>query len=238
MSNKLNLVMVEDSDYAAAEIADILLKFGKENDVDFEITRARNAEELLENYSPKYDICLMDIELPGMDGMSAAKRLRAFDANIVIIFVTNMRQYAIAGYEVGALNYILKPVNYNSFSVTMKRAIKCTEKSKPVFLTAKVEGGVRLIDSREVIYIDIMNHDVIIHMQDEDVGTYGTLSALEKQLLSCGFARCSACALVNLKYVKSVIKDDIHTTRDIVHISRRYRAQFMRSLTVYLGELK
>lgn len=238
MSGRVNVVIVEDSDYSAAELTEMLLKFGRENLISFDISRVRSAEELLEHYSPKYDICFMDIELPGRDGMSAARRLRLFDPNIVLIFVTNIRQYAIAGYEVGALNYILKPVNYNSFVVTMKRAIKCTAKSKSVYINVKVEGGVRLIDSNDVVYIDIMNHDLIIHMREEEVGTYGTLSAMEKQLSSAGFVRCSACALVNLKYVKSVRKDDIYTKTDIVHISRRYRAQFMQALNLYLGELK
>lgn len=238
MSRKFNVVIVEDDGGAAAELKAVLHRFGAENGVLFDITHMSSAEELLENYTPKYDICFMDIELPGKDGMAAAGKLRMFDTNIVLIFVTNMRQYAIAGYEVGALNYILKPVNYNSLSVTMRRAIESAEKSDAVLLTAKVEGGVRLIDSREVTYIDVMSHDVILHLANENVGTYGTLSAFEKQLAGSSFARCSACALVNLKYVRRVVKDDIYINGDIVHISRRYRNNFMQALTVFLGEWK
>ena len=213
MSRKFNVVIVEDDDGAAAELNDVLLRFGAENGVAFDVTRERNSEDFLENYTPKYDICFMDIELPGKNGMEAAKKLRRFDANIVIIFVTNMRQYAIAGYEVGALNYILKPVKYNSFSVTMRRAVESAKNADAVLLTAKTDGGIRLIDSRDVAYIDVMKHDVLIHLADENVNTYGTLSAFEKSLAGSGFARCSACALINLKYIDRVVKDDIHENR-------------------------
>ena len=102
--HKFKIVLVEDNDSAAAWLTDLINRFGQENDAVFDIVRCVNAEELLENYTPRYDICFMDIELPGKDGMSAARRLRAFDEGIVLIFVTNMHQYAISGYEVGALN--------------------------------------------------------------------------------------------------------------------------------------
>lgn len=238
MVREFSVVIVEDNDCAAVSLADLLTRFGKENNIDFIIDRVRSAEKLLENYTPHYDICFMDIELPGKDGMSAAKRLRMYDSNIVLIFVTNMRQYAIAGYEVGALNYLIKPVNYNGLSSTMRRAIKIIEKSRPVCLSIKVEGGIRVIDSTDIMYIDVMNHDVIIHLNDESIGTYGTLSAFEKQLQGSGFARCSACTLVNMKYVRSVIRDDVCLKDDVIHISRKYKAGFMKELTVYLGEMK
>ena len=86
MSRKFNVAIVEDDGGAAAELKAVLHRFGAENGVLFDITHVSSAEELLENYTPKYDICFMDIELPGKDGMAAAGKLRMFDTNIVLIF--------------------------------------------------------------------------------------------------------------------------------------------------------
>ena len=80
-----------------------------------------DGDEITEGYRPNYDIILMDIEMCFMNGMTAAQEIRKLDPEVVIIFITNMVQYAIQGYAVGALDYILKPVNYEEFGSCIDR---------------------------------------------------------------------------------------------------------------------
>ena len=74
------------------------------------------ADDFLDGYDRSFDLVCMDIDMPGTDGMSAAQRLRQMDADVPLVFVTNMAQMAIHGYAVHALDFILKPINYYSFS--------------------------------------------------------------------------------------------------------------------------
>lgn len=97
-------------------------------------------------YNGDYDIILMDIEMPGTNGMDAAEQIRKRDAQVVIMFITNMAHYAIKGYEVGALDFVLKPIQYLNFANKMDRAMQLVENrgSKPV-MTRREPASKRLI---------------------------------------------------------------------------------------------
>ena len=84
------------------------------------IVEFAGADDFLDGYDRSFDLVCMDIDMPGTDGMSAAQRLRQMDADVPLVFVTNMAQMAIHGYAVHALDFILKPINYYSFSIKMR----------------------------------------------------------------------------------------------------------------------
>ena len=87
-----------------------------------------DGDQIVHKYKSQYDIILMDVEMKFMDGMSAAEEIRKADTEVVIIFITNMAQYAIRGYAVDALDYVLKPVSYFAFSQRLNRAISRMKK--------------------------------------------------------------------------------------------------------------
>ena len=107
----IRVAVIEDDRRSLAHIKDLLRHFEEENACRFEIAEFRDGDEIVENYRADYDFLLMDIELPLLSGMSAAEEIRKRDADVGIIFVTNSTQYAIRGYRVGALDYLVKPVD-------------------------------------------------------------------------------------------------------------------------------
>ena len=123
MRKEYRVVIVEDEVVYLDALKDMLSSYEKEKEVAFNITAYRDIETFLAEYRKCYDIVFMDIELPGMNGMDGARRLREADSSVVLIFVTNMAQFAVQGYEVNALDYILKPVTYKNFSVKLDRAL-------------------------------------------------------------------------------------------------------------------
>ena len=106
------IAIVEDEDACARLLEDYIRRYGETAGDAFRTDRFPNGLEFIENYRPVYDVILMDIRMPLVDGMEAARRLRAQDEETALIFVTNMAQYAIKGYEVQALDFMLKPVQY------------------------------------------------------------------------------------------------------------------------------
>lgn len=119
----INVAIVEDEDCAANNLSEYLNTFGRQNNTEIKAERFRDAISLLTGYSGKFDIVFMDIELPEMNGMDAAKKLREIDMSVTLVFVTNMAQYAVKGYEVGAVDYIVKPVSYYDFSLKLRRIL-------------------------------------------------------------------------------------------------------------------
>ena len=106
------------------------------------------AFKLLDAYRSDVDLIFLDIQVPDMMGIDAARRIRDVDQEVMIIFVTNLTQYAIDGYSVRAFDYILKPLNYFSFSKKLRRALRMLSyRSNELHLDIKTkEGGRRLAE--------------------------------------------------------------------------------------------
>ena len=120
----MRIAIVEDEQQQRELLRDYVCQYARDTGAHHTVELFGSGEELLERYSPQYDIILLDIEMPGLNGMETAERIRARDADVVLMFVTNMAQYAVGGYAVGALDFVLKPVNYNTFSLRFARAVK------------------------------------------------------------------------------------------------------------------
>ena len=108
----LKIAVVEDQQEVRDELCRFIRQYAAENSLQVEVLPVEDGAVIAEHYEPGYDIIFMDVEMPGLDGFGAAEKIRAVDADAVLVFVTNMAQYAIKGYEVDALDYVLKPVNY------------------------------------------------------------------------------------------------------------------------------
>lgn len=231
------VIMVEDDNEAAETIAGYLLRFGDENGETFDVKRYGDAEAFLASYDPACDIVLMDIQLPDMSGMDAAHRLRAVDSEVTLVFVTSMVQYAVGGYEVGALDFIVKPVSYGNFALKMKRVLRerRTRAPRSDELSLSGEGGVRRVAVSAIKYIEVVGHHLIFHTFDGNVDICGSLADMEGTLAGKGFSRCNNCYLVNLRHVSEVRPMSCLVGGEEVQISRRRRKGFVDDLTLYLG---
>lgn len=206
----------------------------KENE-EFHITEFATGAELLCNYQPIYDIILMDIDMPGLNGMDVAADLRRVDSSFLLVFVTNLAQYAIRGYEVDALNYLLKPINKYEFAMKMSRVLGRIPKRDTEFITIRSEGeNVRVMCS-EIRYLDVMGHYVNYHTTRGDFVEYSTMKDAETKIDKSFFVKCNRCYLVNLKHV-SMVKDNMVVLKDTeLPISRPQKKAFLGAFANYLG---
>ena len=119
----INVAIVEDEQEAVEYLSDCLHRYGEKTGETFSFTHFPEPITFLEKYKPVYDLVFMDIRMPMMDGMQAAKKLREADTSVLLVFVTRMGDYAIQGYDVGATAFIKKPISYFDFEMKMKRII-------------------------------------------------------------------------------------------------------------------
>lgn len=119
----IRIAIVEDEETYINQFTEYLQNYQKTTNEEIDVTVYRDGDEITSKYKSQYDIILMDVQMKFIDGMTAAQEIRNVDSKVIIIFITNMSQYAIHGYKVGALDYILKPVSYFSFCKHIGEAI-------------------------------------------------------------------------------------------------------------------
>lgn len=124
------IAIVEDQEETRECLNRFTRQYAGEQGLQVEISLIADGSEIAEHYTPGFDIIFMDVEMPRLDGFGAAEAIRAVDAEVVLVFVTNMAQYAIRGYEVDALDYVLKPVNYYQFCTKLSRAIQRVQRRR------------------------------------------------------------------------------------------------------------
>lgn len=234
-ASMLNFAVVEDEDSAADTLTGYIRKYCAANNIQSNVIRFASAAEMLKNYKPVYDVIFMDIMLPNLNGMEAAKRLRNLDGEVVLIFVTNMANFAVKGYEVDALDFIIKPVVYDSFVMKMKKAVNVAYRSRSVGVKIQMDGSIKLIAASKIYYIEVSRHNLVYHTEEGDFNERGTLSGLAKQLAGENFVLCNVCFLVNLKYVTEIIGDNVTVAGHTLKISRARKKEFLQSLTNFLG---
>lgn len=231
----LNIAVVEDDNGYRTQMVEYIAQFGAERALDIRVTQFQDGKEIVTDYQARFDIILLDIEMPLVDGMAAAEEIRKQDENVVLVFVTNMAKYAVQGYSVGALDFILKPVEYDTFAFKMTRAIdrvKSRENTQILLTTA--EGAVRL-DTKQVYYVEVQNRMLYYHTQQGTYKVRGTMQGAQKELEGHHFVRCNHWYLVNLAHVTEVRENIAIVSGDELEISRRNRSMFVNALTNYVG---
>lgn len=223
----INIAIVEDEDFSAGALKDFLARYEKEENVKFDVRRYVSADEFLRDYTPYFAVAFFDIQMPGTNGMDAAFALREKDKNISLIFITSMTQYAVRGYEVDAVSYILKPVNYYELAMKLKKALALYFSKEKKSIEIKLPNGMYEISSDKLMYVEISGHRLVYRMTDDEVKLSGTLSEVEKQLCGEGFLRCNSCYLVNPSHIKKIDGYDIYIGDTVLRISRPRYKSFM-----------
>lgn len=231
----LKIAVVDDEEECIVQIQDYIGQYAKEKNREIQTEVFRDGIGLLEDYSPRFDIILLDIEMEGINGMEAAREIRKKDQDVVLVFITNMAQYAINGYEVGALDYVLKPINYYTFSVRLERAVSRVKKRQPQEILLTLQDGMKRVRTDGIHYVEVQNRMLHYHTEDGVFEVRGTLQGAEEQLRECHFVRCNHWYLVNLQYVSEIRKNIVIVAGDALEISRRNKTAFLSALTDYMG---
>lgn len=231
----LRVAVVEDDLDMNELIQSYIRQYQQDHQLQIDIAVFYNGSEIAQRYKPMYDVILLDIEMPEMDGMEAARRIREQDPDVVLMFITNIAQYAVDGYSVGALDFVLKPLDYYGFSLRLTRAIDRAKRLTGDRILLAMPGRSVALDVRGIYYADIHNHMLCYHTDQGDFALRGTMKAAEEQLIPHHFAKCSYWYLVNLRHVTEVRKDTVVVAGTELEISRRNRSAFLTALTNYVG---
>jgi DNA-binding LytR/AlgR family response regulator len=233
----IHIAVVEDDENYAENLKSYLKQYEIESGEKIRITVFSDGEDIVTNYKADYDIILLDIEMQFMNGMTTAEEIRKVDNEVVIIFITNMPQYVMKGYEVEALDYLLKPINYFALSQRIDRALGRMKKRSKKYLTIAFKGGLKKLDISKIYYIEVENHDLIFHTTEGVYMTKGSMRDVENRIDSEAFFRCNKCFLINLEYVESFQNNDVVVGPDVVQVSRARKKELLDMLNNYMNEV-
>lgn len=233
----IRVALVEDDAGYRRQLEEYLARYQQENDEPIQIRSFSDGDEIVDNYTASYDIILMDIEMPVLNGMSAAERIRQKDEEVVIIFITNMPQFVMQGYKVDALDYVLKPVSYFSFSQRIARAVSRMRRRQEKFRMVSVRSGMQKLRISQIMWVEVQNHDLVYHTRTGDIQNKETLADVEESLNDPAFFRCSKSSLVNLEYVDGISGSDVLVAGKSVQVSRARKKALMDALNNYIHEV-
>ena len=241
--------IVDNEKEAREQLREAIERFGSEYHMEFEVWQFDSAASYLSAEGSACDILYLDIDMPQMTGMELAEKIRETDTEVVIIFCTNLEQFALNGYSVSALGFLVKPVQWYSFHMYLDRALKAIQKRAGRSENAETrriivkDGSVsRIIDAAEIKYVEVRQHYLLYSIKDKKTGegtvikTRGSMQDAVGLLSPYGFVRCSSSFLVNLSCVTAVSRLDLYIGQEVLPIGRTYRDTFTKEFCRYLAK--
>lgn len=156
-----------------------------------------------------YDIAFLDIQMGNMNGLQLAKLIRKEDKNIILIFTTGLKDYAVKGYEVSAFRYLVKPIQQHEVNEALTKSSIMLESNKKDAVIINVNGEIRRIHKDDIYYIEVEDHYIVVQTKTETIRFKAKLKDFEQQFEEPQFCKCHRSAIVNLHYVEKISKDGI-----------------------------
>ena len=228
------ILIVEDEPDAAAALRDAIRRYGNEHAEQFQVGWMRNTIDLDE---PAFDLIFMDIDLGIENGMDAAREIREFDRSTPIIFVTNLAQYAIQGYEVNALDFIVKPFTYGSFSLRMDRAMEVLRRREGRSISIQTRDGLRIFPALQPgARLDAWSRRQLWALGWQRGSGTRKSERTEATLGGTPFLKISSGCIINMAHVRGV-RDSAITLSDgsVCYISRANKRRCLEEISRYLG---
>ena len=231
----LRIAIVEDESAVRDQLKEYINLFSKEAGEHFVITEFQDGDEILDGYSAEYDLILLDIQMKRIDGYETAQKIRALDEDVILVFVTNMADYAIKGYGVKAMDFILKPVEYVMLKQVLKQTQTLISRKATQYITVSTDKGMVRLKSSDIYYIESLNHIMMINTEKGKYTLRDTMKHMEELFSGYNFSRCNNSYLVNLEKIDRVDKKTVYIMGDELPISRPRYKDFMDELTSFIG---
>lgn len=239
MSGIINIAICDDEKLQVDLLEKYVISWASNNNILINIDCFYNAESFEFKWSmdKKYNILLLDIEMPGINGVELAKRIRREDNIIDIIFITAISDYIAEGYDVSALNYLIKPLKEAKLNECLDKAREKIPKEEKTIII-NVDGENHRIIQSDILYIESVGHFLEIHTVDKKYITRRNIGDIEKELDKNILMKCHRSYIVGLNHIRKIGKTDILLDNNqMIPVSRRLYSNInMAFIKCFRGE--
>lgn len=230
----MRIAICEDNAKDAALLKRLVEDALRDGQYEGEVDPYDSAEALLAAYGERrYAIVFLDIYLDGVDGMEAARRIRAQNEECAIIFVTVSESHAVEAYAVRAAHYLPKPVTRQKVDAALERCrIQLESMARYIeVISNRVTVRVAL---RDVLYIDAYSKTCVIHTDTGTIRTYVAFDAMQAMVSGAPFVRCHRSYIVNMRRIKRLSEKEILMQNDVtIPIGGLYKDSFRKTYNEY-----
>jgi len=228
------VAIVEDNAAEREQLKGFLKDYGEEKQKTFSVTCFPSGINFLSEYNCGYDLVFMDIDMPYMNGLETARMMRKLDEKVALIFVTNLAKYAIKGYEVEAINFIVKPVTYSTFSAKLSKALEHIKVKEDYYLIVSTRSETEKVYVSDIYYVTVSGRYVTLHTKNGEVKYKKSMKEVEKELEKLSFVRGDNSSMVNLRYVTAVTAEGAVVNGETIPYSRNRKKALLDAFTLYL----
>ncbi len=231
----LLIAVVDDDPKDAALLKECVENYCKINDHAAMIHVFHDGLDLIRS-TENHDIIFLDIQMGKLDGLETARFIRKINKENILIFVTNMAQFAIKGYEVDALDFVVKPATAASVDYVLDKAMRRLSAGASTLFSLKTAEGTVSLSANDILYVEVFDHNLVYHTTRGEYSARGRLSDLVQKLDPERFVLCNRSFIVNLRYVTHVTADHLTVDKTQISISKSHRKELMKRFSSFLGD--
>jgi two-component system response regulator LytT len=233
MSCKLKCIIVDDEPAARNGLAEDIRDIGF---LEIAGIAGNSFEALWLIHSVSPSLVFLDIEMPGMGGLDF---LRLIKVRPLVILTTAYREYALAGFEFGVVDYLLKPISTERLDIACRKALELynyrnsgssPKSAQPAFIYLKCNGILEKVDLAEILYIEAANNYVFIHTAARRLIAYHTLKGLESQLPADQFVRVHKSFIVSKAHITQVTRTEVYINQVRIPLSKNFKTDFKKDV--------
>lgn len=219
VQNNMQIVICDDDKVQLDYLESLINRWSKSHLIDshepIKVNTYISSEQFLFDYEDKNhpDLLILDIQMKEMSGMELARTIRSKGNEVKIIFVTGIKDYVFEGYEVGAIRYILKPIEEASFMKLLSGVYEEIDKSKDNYMIFSYQGENRKIRYSNIIAISVDGHYVKMVTVDEILEWKDTLNRMKELVSNHNFILCNRSTLVNICHIEKINKNECIVTK-------------------------
>lgn len=231
------IAICDDEEDFVAALRDQVSEILKNSGVAFDIAAFPSGEELLSYTNEKpagFDLIFLDIFMKDINGIDTARAIRLTNDSAAIIFTTASRQYVYTGYEVQALQYLLKPINRQALAAALLFDLKRRFESR--YFVFKSRGMTHKVPFDDIEYLESMLKSVKLVAKQGVYEINAGISDIESSLPNLSFCRCHRGFIVNFKQVSKINAQSLATVRGtVIPIGKTYSKAVNRAFLNYIG---
>ena len=234
-NGKIKIAICDDDASQREYLTVAVAEWAKKNRHLTEVRQYADAKSFLFDYSEDkgFDILLLDIEMPEMNGIELAKTVRRENSTVQIVFITGFYEYFSDGYDVSALHYLIKPADERKLFTVLDKAVDNLAYRQRSVLLVTADGEVK-VSLADILYIESENVYIIVHTVHGDYRTRMALTKFMEQLDET-FFKVHRSFVVGLKYIKKITRTEVIVTNGAsIPISRGLYDEVHAALIKYL----